>query len=207
VSLRAALGWIALAALAAPSVADARDKSKGRRRGKVVRVERSTHARTQPLACSMYYGSGTCYGQEILVGTIASVVDEKGVRAEVRVKEVTPQPDRCGNPTGWSFTVDTLSGDVNAPGQIWLVIDLPIHGLRTMQPGTWQVPTGKQENAWAAFDSQGDGTADYMVTWHNCDVTGMLQQNPSDPSFCMNYYEYRSGDYVLIKQDNVRSCG
>ncbi len=198
---------VAVMSLAAVSPVAAETAARTKRRGKVVRVERSSQARLQPLACSMYYGSGTCYGQEIQVGTLATVVDEKGVRAEVRVKDVAPQLDRCQNPTGWSFSVDTLSGDVNAPGQLWLVVDLPTSGLRTLPAGTFGVPSGKAENPWAGFDRQGDGVADYLVTWHNCDVTGAHLTVSADPSFCMNYYEYRAGEYVQIKQDNVRSCG
>lgn len=198
-ALTAASGVVAIAG-------DADARKAGRRKGKVVRVERGHTTRLTPLACSMYYGSGACYGREIPVGTVATVVDEKGARAVVRVKDVTPQNDRCGNATGWSFNVDTVSGDVQAAGQMWLVIDLPLDRLRSMAGGTYQVPPGQAENAWAGFDVGSDGVADYIVTWHNCTEGGAPQQS-GDPSFCMNYYEYRSGQYTRIHQDFVRSCG
>jgi hypothetical protein len=189
----------------------------GRRRGKVVRVERSRlDGVGTPRLCTNPRpdGGASCYGRPPAVGEVGMVVDENGVRASVRVQEVKPVHDQCGNVNSWEVTTLVRSGDV---AQVTMsgamLFDWAATAKsRTMLPGYYgqaqiPIPGGRQhETLMGAIDDDGDDRADLIVTWYSCDSLGNVTQYSRGGHYCVVHYARDGAGYQQLRIDVVRNC-
>ncbi|MCA9676892.1 MAG: hypothetical protein KC464_17795, partial [Myxococcales bacterium] len=179
---------------------------KAARHGKVVRVERARSGRGfRPHLCNMYSNQANCWGTAPRVDETGWVIDQQGRRAEVRVIEVTPYKDSCGNEIRWDARFDVTAGDLSQVSYGFLLLDWPAESYSKVLQDA-EVPQGGQpgESMWASFDHDGDGTSDLKVTYYNCDASGAPATGV--PSYCVNYWGRDGGGYERLRQDNVAAC-
>lgn len=187
---------LALAVLAAGVTdADARDTKRPRsekstkttkRKGKVVRVERSRLAGGgNPRLCTNVQptGSATCFVVPPQVGEIGQVLDDSGWKASVRVTAVTPVVSGCSTPSNFEVSIEVRSGDISQltyNTQPVLVFDWQTSprskAFNQYYGGYGQSPVpipGQRpgEMLLGAIDDEADGTADYIVSWYYCDAS------------------------------------
>jgi hypothetical protein len=202
-----AIGLVAVIAM--PADAGRKAKGKGKRKGKVVRVERSRLGGSGMVRmCQQVQPDGTayCWGKPPVEGESLTVFDETGRRASLSVRTVTPQKDGCGNDTSWIIAT-TAQGDISQLSYMatalvdWegevrshVVQAQPIPGLR---PG---------ENAWSALDDDGDDIADLVITSFSCDTAGTISQQYPSGAYCMSYYRREGTSYSMLRTDIVPSC-
>lgn len=209
---RSLLAALLVAAIAMPADAGrkARKGVSGKRKGKVVRVERSRLDGAGVVRlCGQVQPDGTayCWGKAPVEGEIATIFDETGRRANLVIRTVTPQQDTCGNTTSWVLATTVQGGDISqlsyshsalidweGDARTHTVQAVPIPGLR---PG---------ENVWTGFDDDGDQTADLVITSFSCDTSGNVSQTYPSGAYCMSYYRREGSSYNMLRTDIVPSC-
>ncbi len=207
-SVRSTLGMALLGALLVTSVRDG--DARGKRRGKVVRVERTRLAGVgKPRTCgNVRPDAATCYGSPPEVDEIGTVVDDTGQKGTVRVLSVTPMPDGCGNSVSWEIQTAPQSGDLSAATYTWALlfdVDTTTRTRVMYNNGNIPVPSNRPgENLWYAFDHDTDDIADFMITYYSCDATG--GPLPSSSGYCMVYYGREEVGYLEQRVDIVRNC-
>jgi hypothetical protein len=198
-------------------VALARDKhhKQTRKKGRVVRVERTPGGRDLlPRVCGQVDPSGgvACWGRAIEVGEVATVYDETGRKASIRVDSVTPQYDGCQNTTGWQLTSSILTGNLDTVSyQGFAVFDWRGTAQTKTLYNNGQIPApgGKiGETVLSALDDDGDDVADLIVTYFQCDPNGTpMQYGAGGGAYCVSYYQRDAGvSYSELRTDVVRSC-
>jgi hypothetical protein len=205
---RSLLAALLVAAIAMPADAGRKTKS-GKRKGKVVRVERSRldgggHVRL----CVQVQPDGTayCYGKAPLVGEIATVFDENGRRANLVIRTVTPQLDGCGNESNW-VVATTAQGDISQLSYMAAAVIDWEGDARTHTVPAVQIPGLRQgENVWTGFDDDGDQLADLVVTSFSCDPSGNVSQQYPSGAYCMSYYRREGSSYTMLRTDIVPQC-
>lgn len=208
--MRLALGVLAILVLVPTQVTDARPS---RKKGKVVRVERGRAERMgAPRWCQIRPdGSASCYGKAPDVGMVGNVVDDVSRKATVRVTQVTPSIDQCGNAVSWEIMTETVTGDVSQSNYAWAAL-FDYRGTantRTMyQNGQIPVPGNRGpgiESVWTAFDDDGDDNADFIITYFSCDGSGQVSTQ-GYPGYCMVYYTKGSSGFLEQRVDIIRQC-
>jgi hypothetical protein len=206
---RSLLAALVIAAIAMP--ADAGRKAKnGKRKGKVVRVERSRldGAGMVRMCISVQQdGSATCYGKAPRVGEMATVFDETGRRATLAITAVTPQLDSCGNEVNW-FMTSNVQGDLSQMSYMAVALIDWEGETRTHAVPAQQIPGLRPgENVWTGFDDDGDQVADLLITSYSCDASGTSQQYGAGAmGYCMSYYKGEGSSYTMLRTDIVPSC-
>lgn len=201
-----ALGALALASAGAP--ADAGDgPPTGKRKGKVVRVERGrAGAVGTPRLCPNVQGTYvTCPGRAPAVGEVGVIVNEQGAVGAARVSAVVPIFDGCGNEASWNATLEVTRGDPQTFGwQAHLLLEWPrAERLRVIPDnGQYVLPQGRNEWLMAGLDGDGDHQADHAVTMFACDPTG----RPGQGASCVAYYERDDSEYVERRLDIRPAC-
>jgi ribosomal 30S subunit maturation factor RimM len=205
-----AAGLVAL--LVAPAIA--RDRHSGRKKGRVVRVERSRNSGHDMLrVCSNPQGDGsaTCYGRPPKIGEVGTVVDENGVRGTVRVQSVTAQMDQCQNESSWAVTSTLQNGDLSqVTWQGTMLFDYtPAPTAHVIQNnGQLTIPSQRAgETLMSALDNDNDAVPDLMITWYYCDLSGaVMQYGQGNNAYCMVYYARSGAKYDELRIDVVKNC-
>ena len=207
---RAALA--ALVPVVAVAVAGVAEARRGKRKGKVVRVERgSSDAALVPRLCYPVQPDGTayCYGAPPQVGEVGIVVTEVGPVGSARVTAVTPQLDNCQNVIAWTINLQATSGGLDkVTGYGTALFDVATTGAtRTLVNNGQVAPPGRYpgESFYAAVDHDRDDQPDYMLTYYYCDATGAPLASPGG-TFCMVNYVRDRGQYVERRVDIVKNC-
>jgi hypothetical protein len=215
--LRPALAIAAAAALlvaAGDGFARSRKAKKGKK-GKVVRIERSSVGGGVVRWCGNPRpdGGATCWGLPPEVGEIGFVLDETGQRAQVRVSAVKGTVDQCGNIASWEVSSDVQSGDlmqlnvsVGAMVFDWKTTSrskaMNIYGtVPVVAPGLHQ-----NEMVLGAIDDDGDDKPDLMLTWFYCDAQGVSQQYGQGGHYCVVHYGRDGASYQELRLDVVKNC-
>jgi hypothetical protein len=207
---------LALAVLAVVVVVPVHDGAArtNRKRGKVVRVERGRADRVgQPRFCQIRPdGSATCFGKVPEVGQIGTVMDDVSRKATVRITQVTPSIDSCGNVTGSEILSEATTGDLSQnTGYNWTVLfDYKGTANTHSMYQNGQIPTpGNRgpgvESVWMAFDDDQDANADFIITYYSCDDTGAVSMQ-GGPGYCMVYYAKDASSFIEQRVDIVRGC-
>lgn len=204
-----------LAAVAAPAFARARSKPK-KRKGKVVRIERSRRSKADLLrVCTgpQVGGSAICWGLPPKPGELGMVIDETGEKGRVRVDSVTPIPDCAQNESSWTLNGKVESGDLSTVSTQGLVLfDFAERGAaRIIQQNGQIVMPGPRvgETLMSAVDTDGDDQPEMIVTWYYCDLTGAQQPYGTlSTAYCMVYYERSTpgGPLEELRNDVVKYC-
>ncbi len=203
---------IAIAALGAALAVPGDGAAKGKRRGKVVRVERSPHGSAgTPRICQYRTdGGGTCWGKPPKVGEVGTVIDEVGIRATARVQRVTAQPDSCGNDTWYEIMTTVEAGDIaQLSGSPQFIVDwaTPARTRAMINNGQIVIPSGRLgESLMTALDHDSDDLPDLIFTYYTCDPGGNLVTTGPGGAYCFVYYERESGSYAELRQDIVKTC-
>lgn len=194
-------------ALAIALLASAVAEAAPRRKGKVVRVERSSIGRGRvPVLCTGMQETGvvTCYGRPPATGVEGAVVDYNGVRANVRTVAIKPVADSCGNTSSWEVTSEIVRGDLTAIG--WnaaVVFDYPADERARFRDAT--APGPRQETVLAAIDEDGDDRPELMATWYACDAAGRYAAGAAG-HYCMVHYRRDGAGFVELRIDVVKIC-
>lgn len=205
---RALLAVALVAVIAVPAAA--REKKAGKRKGKVVRVERTRlDGGGVVRLCGQVQPDGTayCWGKAPVEGEVARVFDENGRRANLVIRAVLPQNDQCGNTTSWILQTSVQGGDISALSYMHAALidwegDARTH---TVQGAQLQgLRTG--ENVWTAFDDDGDDVAELVITSYSCDISGNPAQTYPYGAYCMGYYQRDGSSYRLLRTDIVKQC-
>lgn len=203
---------IAAAALVAVLVVPGDGDAKGKRRGKVVRVERSSRggAGTPRICQYRSDGGGTCWGRPPKVGEVGTVIDEVGIRATARVLKVTAQPDSCGNDTWYELMTEVQAGDVSQlTGSPQFIVDWssPARTRAMTNNGQIVIPGGRLgESLMTALDHDSDDLADLIFTYYTCDPGGNLVTTGPGGAYCFVYYQRDAGGYREMRTDVVKTC-
>jgi hypothetical protein len=214
---RAAVALALLGVCAVPALARNRHKKK---RGKVVRVERSSGARGAIRMCSSptnsatnagYNASATCYGRPPKPGETGTVVDSTGVLGTVEIGTVAPGYDSCKNENYWSVEGTTRSGNLSTvTWQAALLFDYePAATAKAIQnTANVLVPSQRAgETLMAAIDQDNDNIAELIITYYYCDLSGAVaQQGGGSQAYCMVYYQRNGSRYDELRIDVVKSC-
>jgi hypothetical protein len=203
-------GLAAAVALAALPGADADARP---RPGKVVRVDRPRAVgRRAPRLCQLAPRElrGQCFGRAPTVGEVASVLDESGVLAQVRVLSAQETRDPCGNVSLWEVVYERVRGDPagRASHLALAVFDLAL-GPRARvvaNPGDLAAPGGPAwAQTWSAIDVDGDGAADFALVGYPCDARGAPQPGARD-AFCAEYWFRDAGVWARQRVDVTPVC-
>jgi hypothetical protein len=200
---------VALAVAIAPAAAAPGKK----RKGKVVRVERSGDRSGGLRICLTPGSDGTviCYGRAPRVGEVATIVDTTGVRGTVEVTSVSEGRDTCGSVNSWPVTTRVTSG---SPRQLSydgsaMLFDYPTTVRTRAVDGSAapQLPANRPEEYYmGAVDDDGDGTADVVQSWFPCDGSGQFAQGGGRTAYCLAYYRRRGSQFEPLRVDVVPNC-
>jgi len=203
---RVLLGVALLATLAA--VSEAKPK---RKRGRVVRVERTLAGVQVPRMCGNVQPDGTlsCWYHEVKPGEHVVVLDENGRRATLEVRSVAPQMDGCNNAIGWTVSTSAQSGDLGQPSWTTVgIIDWDTSSKTKVMTnnGQIQAPSGNPaESVMYAIDDDADGDPDLLATYYTCDQVGQLQ--PYGSGFgCIAYYGRSGAEMRVLRVDIQKTC-
>jgi hypothetical protein len=206
---RSLLAAALVAAIAMPADAGRKTKS-GKRKGKVVRVERSRLDGSGVVRmCGQVQPDGTayCWGKAPVEGEIATIFDETGRRANLVIRTVTPQQDTCGNTTSWILATAVQGGDISQLSYMHAALIDWEGDARTHTVQNVQIQGLRQgENVWQGFDDDGDNLADLVITSFSCDTTGTVSQTYPSGAYCMSYYRREGSTYAMMRTDIVPSC-
>ena len=200
------------AALVAAPIAPG-DAAPKRRKGKVVRVER-TRGGDQPMPhlCMNLQANGQayCWGYKPRLGETLTVFDVNGRRGTLAIRGITPQLDACGNETSWVIDTTTTSGDLSQPDwQMVAMGDYPgtsrTHVVNNAQ--ALPVPNGLAgEMIWQALDDDGNDVPELIITYYACDPTGAPSQVYPSGAQCFGYLQGGDGGYRRVRTDIVKQC-
>jgi len=212
---RAAIAIAAAAALAAGAGDGlAGDKKKTRRKGKVVRVERTKVDPGMVRMCGSPRpdGGATCWGQPPEVGEVGAILDDSGMRGTSRVTKVVPTLDTCGNTISYDIQGEVRGGDLSQLNTSVgaMVFDwktgsrsraLNIYGSPpVVAPGLHGA-----EFVLGALDDDGDSRPDLVLIWFYCDATGQSTRSGSG-HYCLVHYRHDGTAYAELRLDVVRNC-
>jgi hypothetical protein len=201
------VGGVALAAK--------KKQRKGKKEGRVVRVERSSAGRNLvPRLCNQVSMDGTisCWGMTVEVGEVAQVYDETGHKADLRVDTAMPQMDNCQNTVGWTLGTTAVHGAVPQTYNYNMYAVFDWRGTDqtrvVINNGQMMPPPGSRagESVLGGIDDNLDDVPDLLVTYYQCDASG----NPASygsGAYCLVYYRHDTGSsYTELRVDIVRSC-
>lgn len=190
-------------------------KAKRGKKGKVVRIERSSVGLGVVRWCANPRpdGGATCYGLPPEVNEIGVVLDESGQRAQVKVTAVKPTLDQCGNTASWEVSSVVQTGDLsqlNVSGSAMLfdwktttrskVMNL--YGtVPVVAPGLHQ-----GEMLLGAIDDDTDDKPDLVVVWFHCDAAGGSALNAQGGHYCVVHYGRDGAGYQELRLDVVKNC-
>jgi hypothetical protein len=179
------------------------------RKGRVVRVERTkVEAAQLPRMCQPRSdGGASCFGRGVAPGEEGTVIDETGVRARLRIDQVTPSLDGCGNAQWWDVVGTVQSGDLStmSPAAMMLVGWRVSRSARIASQPVDLAPLGRPaESAWLGVDDDGDGDAELVVTSFPCDAAG--QYSSSGTTACLSYYVADGRSLRQLRVDHVATC-
>ena len=208
----AAIAAVAIAVIAGGAVAG---KKSSRKKGRVVRVERTSAGRNlRPRLCNQVGMDGTisCWGMTVEVGEVAAVYDETGHKADLRVDTATPSIDNCQNTVGWTLGTSVVHGQIPQTYSYSMYAIFDWRGTEQtrviINNGQLMPPAGARagESVLGGIDDNMDDTADLLVTYYQCDTSG----NPAaygSGAYCIVYYRHEAGQtYTELRNDIVRSC-
>jgi len=204
---RVLLGVAVLAMVA--SVSEAKPK---RKRGRVVRVERTLAGVRVPRVCANIQPDGTvsCWYHDVRIGEQLSVLDENGRRAVLEVRSMQPQLDGCNNAVGWTVTTSAQSGDLGQPSWTTIaVIDWETSSKSRVlvNNGQLQPPSGNpSESIMYAVDDDQDGDPELVATYFTCDQVGQIQQQYGTGYGCIGYYGREGAGMRLLRVDIQKTC-
>ena len=212
--LRPALAIAAAAALLV-AAGDGLARTKKTKKGKVVRVERTSVGAAVVRWCQNPRpdGGATCYGLPPEVDEIGYVLDETGQRAQVRVTAVKGTLDQCGNVASWEVSSEVRSGDLMQlnSSTAAMVFDwktttrsraMNLYGaVPVVAPG---LHVG--EMLLGAVDDDGDNRPDLLVTWFYCDAQGTSQQYGQGGHYCVVHSARDGASYQVLRLDVVKNC-
>jgi hypothetical protein len=189
------------------------DSDGGPRPGKVVRVDRPRRTgRHPPRLCQLAPRElrGQCFGRAPALGETASVIDDRGVVAQVRVVSAQETRDPCGNVSLWEVGYERVRGDPAARSSYMTlaVFDLVL-GPRSRllpDPGVLPAPGGPAwAQTWSAIDIDGDGGADFALVGYTCDRDGSAQAGGRE-AFCAEYWFADGGSWTRQRLDITPVC-
>jgi ribosomal 30S subunit maturation factor RimM len=200
-----------LALVVTPAIA--RDK-KNRKKGRVVRVERSRnsgHDFVRVCSNPQSDGSAMCYGRPPKPGELGTVIDENGVRGTVRVQTVAPVVDQCQNESSWSITSTVQNGDLSqVTWQGTMLFDYTPSTVAHVIQNNNQIPVPSQrpsETLMTMVDNDSDDQPDLMITWYYCDLSGTaVNYGQGQNAYCMVYYARDGSKYDELRVDVVKNC-
>lgn len=207
------IALVVLVALA--GVASARGH---KRKGKVVRVERSASSRARiPRLCGSVSPDGTgkfsaqCWGRPIDTDEVGTVYDETGKKGMIRNEVTTGTPDSCGNTYAWSLSTTLIAGTLDTMSYNNYAMfdwDGGDRGRVIINNGQIPVPGNRAgESVMAMFDTDGDETPELIVTYYLCDLGGNpVLQYGQQQGYCMVYYQRNGGLYDSLRTDIVKNC-
>jgi hypothetical protein len=217
---RGAIAIVASAALllvAGDGAARSKKAKKGAKgkKGKVVRVERSSVGAGVVRWCANPRpdGGATCYGLPPEVDEVGVVMDETGTRATVKVTEVKPTLDQCGNTASWEVASNVQSGDLAQlnSGVAGMTFDwktttrskaMNIYGnVPVVAPGLHQ-----GEMLLGAIDDDADDKPDLLIVWFYCDASGVSTQYGQGGHYCVVHYARDGASYQELRLDVVKNC-
>jgi len=206
---RSLLALALIAVIAAPAAA--RDKKSSKRKGKVVRVERSRQGGAGVVRlCGQVQPDGTAYcwgGKAPAIGEVATIYDETGRRASLVIRTVTPLTDQCGNTTSWILATTPQGGDITQLSYMHQALLDWSGDARTHVIPNAPLPSARPgESVWAALDSDGDDVAELIITSYTCDPSGTPTTMYPSGAYCMSYYQRDGGSYDVLRTDIVKSC-
>ncbi|MCW5801730.1 MAG: hypothetical protein KIT31_05035 [Deltaproteobacteria bacterium] len=171
--------------------------------GRVVRVERSRAPARAPVVCDFDANlEARCHGRPA-IGDVVVVADATSVLAEVELTAVTAVASKCD--TLWTVRGALRSGRLAGPrpSRRLGVFD-PASKDRRLRTVDAEPPTGNpEESVVAAYDRDGDGTPDVLLTRYSCDEHGAIAANGVDT--CRDVYA-RIGD-ALRRTSQTRQMG
>ncbi len=194
------------------------------RRGKISVLERP---RVSPRAALRFCPitepdtwRGTCYGGAPRVGDEVQLYNEQGYRGrgELVAVEASVQ-DTCGSESAWDVDYRAIEtkGRID-PYTFGLTIavfgmDQSSRGRGHFVPSPYTLssPSGNpDEKAWLAFDADGDGTADVLVTAYQCSRTpppriGSKAAGGAVSPYCLDYW-VRESRWRKVRSDVYFSC-
>lgn len=183
------------------------------RAGKVVRVERKAAGYSgQPRFCTIQPSDlyGSCVGtKEPVVGERMTAVDRNRAVGTLRVTNVTPSPDGCGQTYYWTIQGVVETGDfTTARGLVLAVTDVNVDMRAGKMVDPDRSPTG---HSWGsdqiyAIDSNGDNTADIEFIQYACDDAGNVATTTAT-SACHDVWVLQNGkQFDRLRQDRFRTC-
>jgi hypothetical protein len=216
--MKRAAVWSLVVLVAGTGIALAKPKKKNpRRKGKVVRVERTRHEGAGlPRLCSQVQpdgqggGTASCSGPPVQEGEVGSVVTENGQIAVLGVRSVQPMADGCGNTYAWQLTTDVRQGNLDqVTWQTYLLFDWKTNAQSRTLPNASMIPapggrTGEQ--IWAGIDDDGDEQPELMISWFTCDAAGQPSPYGQGGANCYVYYKREGSAYTELRLDVVKSC-
>jgi hypothetical protein len=205
--LKRALAFAVIAFAATPAA------GKGKKRGKVVRVERNRvgPGHTLRMCSNPSAGQWNCYGLIPSVEEVGTVVDETGVRGTVSITSVTPQQDNCGNPIAWTVATTQLTGDVsNVSYNGALMLDFETSPrARVILNTPVPAPSGRSnETMMIELDNDGDDVPEVLESFYPCDDMNnqVVWANGQQGNYCLVYYQRKGAYYDEARVDRVRNC-
>ena len=157
-------------------------------RGRVIRVDRTNDGRAvAPRVCVLHAEGGMCLGEQPAPGQTVHMLDEQHVVAAVQIVEATNSLTGC--PNVWMVKtreVNSVPIDSDGVGVIDPHLDPNrAHALdKAHMPAS---PSGLSgDDVWQAIDSDGDGSADIVVTRYGCDSAGKPATRAS--TYCIDVW-------------------
>lgn len=143
-------------------------------RGRVIRVERTSGGRAvAPRFCVLHAEGGMCLGEQPAPGQTVRMLDEQHVVAEVQIVETTSSLAGC--PNLWMVkTREVNSAPLDSDGLGVIDPNLDPNRAHALDKAHMpESPSGLSgDDVWQAIDSDGDGSADIVVTRYGCDSAG-----------------------------------
>ena len=205
------LSWVVLVIAVGGLAAAAADAKPKKKRGKVVRVERTVGGVRVPRLCANVQPDGTvsCWYHDVRAGEQMAVLDENGRRATLEVRSVQPQMDGCNNAVGWTVTTTPQSGDLGQPSWTTVAVidwETSPKSRVLINNGQIQSPSGNpSESVMYAVDDDTDGDPDLIATYFACDQAGQIQQYGSGYG-CIAYYGREGASFRTLRVDVQKTC-
>lgn len=192
--------------------ASTKSGKSSKKRGKVVRVERTKldgPGRIVVCTGAMSDGRSTCYGQPPASGDVGVVLDETGAKGRVRVNALNPGLDSCGNTTSWEVQGQVVDGDLSQLQWNGVVMfdRKPGDRSKVIQQTGQVVMPGRYPNEQflTAVDDNDDLQPDLLVTWHYCDPAGNATPSQGG-AYCLVYWTRVRSQLEQHRLDVVKNC-
>lgn len=172
--------------------------------GRVVRVERSGLARVTPRVCEIHADSGTCLGEEPRSGQTVIVLDENHATAELQIVEAAAFSPSC--PTLWTVktrAVHLSNGESEGMGLIDPRLDAGRARMLTRDRLPASPSGSADDEVWRAFDRDGDGVADVVITRFGCDPAG---RPAAGAMYCIDVWARTGTRMARATQLNFATC-